>query len=93
MESGNWSVPLQYQLPYLSHHSIASISSKYKKKSNSLQDSLGDSIYIFGGKTDKEVVSNKLFRLKLRDTGELTAEEILIPKGPQARHSTCLQFI
>jgi hypothetical protein len=61
-------------MPYLSHHSMASISSRSKKKSLTLQDSLGDSIYIFGGKNEKDLTSNKLYRLKVKETGELTCE-------------------
>jgi hypothetical protein len=49
LENNRWVVPLQAQMPYLSHHAIVSIPYKSRKRVSSLQDTLIDSIYIFGG--------------------------------------------
>ena len=49
LENNRWIVPLQAQMPNLSHHSIVSIPYKSRKRVTSLQDTLADSIYIFGG--------------------------------------------
>ena len=53
------------ELPYLSHHAMAStFSSKTKKKVNSLAD-ISDSIFIFGGKNKKGNASNSLYKIQI----------------------------
>lgn len=49
LEHNRWIVPLQSQMPCLSHHAMASIPYKSRKRVSALQDTLLESIYIFGG--------------------------------------------
>lgn len=49
IENSKWIVPIQSQMPLLSHHSMAAVPYRGRKKFNSLQDALGESVYMFGG--------------------------------------------
>jgi len=53
-------------MPYLSHHALVAVPQKPRKKQYSLYDVLGENLYIFGGKNEKETSTNKLFRIKAR---------------------------
>ena len=80
-------------MPYLSHHALVAIPQKPRKKQYSLYDVLGENLYIFGGKNEKESSTNKLFRIKARESNDLTTEEISTKGAPYPRYSACIQFI
>jgi hypothetical protein len=52
-ETGKWSVPQQYQMPYLSHHALVVVPQKSRRKQYSFNEVVGENIYLFGGKNDK----------------------------------------
>ena len=52
-ENSKWSVPQQYQMPFLSHHALVAVPQKPRKKQYSFYDVLGENLYIFGGKNEK----------------------------------------
>lgn len=80
-------------MPFLSHHSLVAIPQKHRKKNYSFYDVLGENLYIFGGKTEKDVSSNRLYKVKARESGDLTTEEIVARGSPFPRHSACVQYI
>lgn len=49
-ESGKWHVPLQYQMPFLSHHAFIVAPLKNRKKQCTFQEAVDSCAYIFGGK-------------------------------------------
>lgn len=65
-ELSKWSVPLQNQLPYLSHHSMINIPQKIRRKYSVFNDLLGEAIYLFGGLDDNYTASGKLLKLKVK---------------------------
>ena len=46
-------MPPQYQMPYLSHHGLVAIPQKIRRKNYTIQDVLGENLYIFGGKNER----------------------------------------
>jgi hypothetical protein len=52
IENNKWVVPLQVQLPFLSHHSMTTIPYRSRKRVISLQDTLSESVFLFGGLTE-----------------------------------------
>lgn len=92
-ESGHWCSPIQHLMPYLSHHSMVAIPIKHKRKISTFLDLIGESVYIFGGKDEKGLISNKFQKLKIQNDDHVTTEEIVVPGGPEPRHSFCMQFV
>lgn len=92
-DSGRWNVPSQYQMPYLSHHSLIVVPMKTRKKHCTFQEAVMDAIYIFGGKDDKEKSTNRLCRIRVRESGDIVSEDIFVKGAPLPRHSACVQFI
>ena len=70
-----------------------------KKRVRRFIDLCMGTIYIFGGKTENNICSNKLYKLKVKDDHEVAVEEILYhgnPENqniPEPRHSCCFEYI
>lgn len=61
-------------MPFLSHHSLVAVPQKNRRKQYTLHDVLNENLYIFGGRTDKDEVSSKLFKIRVRESNDLTTE-------------------
>jgi hypothetical protein len=59
------------QLPHLSHHAMATVPTKTRRKASSFLDCVHEAIYLFGGKDEKGGISGKLIKLKVRESGKL----------------------
>jgi len=72
---------------------MISIPQKVRRKYNAFQDLLGEAIYLFGGIDENSNASKKLLKLKVREGGEITTDEIIESGGPEARYSHCMVFL
>ena len=89
-ETAKWNVPQQYQMPFLSHHSLTAVPQKNRRKQYTLHEVLSDNLYIFGGRTDRDSTSNKLFKVRVRESNDITTEELICKGVPYPRYSACV---
>ena len=92
-ETNKWHVPQQHQMPSLSHHAMVTVPHRIRKKNWNFNEAITDSTYIFGGKNEKDVSSNKLYKIRVRESGDLITEEVVARGAPYPRHSASVQFI